>query len=74
LNSIESPYRIKSPTSQAQFKKPKFKTPNYNKKPKYKKGPNRIKAQFKKSKFKCQTTIKSTNTKKVQIELCKKPV
>jgi hypothetical protein len=33
---------VKSPTSEAQFKKPKFKTPNYNKKPKHRKSPNGI--------------------------------
>jgi hypothetical protein len=53
LNYIESPYRVKSLTSKAQFKKPKFKTPNtiknpntekaqieYYQKPKYVKSPN----------------------------------
>jgi hypothetical protein len=35
-------YRIKIQTSKAQFKKTKFKTPNYNIKPKYQQSPNRI--------------------------------
>jgi hypothetical protein len=40
LNFTQSSYRIKSPTSKAQFKKPKIKMPNYNKKPTYRTSPN----------------------------------
>jgi hypothetical protein len=55
LNSIERPYRLKSPISQAQFKKHKFNTLNYNKKPKYIKSQieyNQMPKDGKKIKFK----------------------
>jgi hypothetical protein len=81
LNSTESPYRVKNPTSKAQFKKLEFQMPNYKKKPKLNstESPYRVKSQLQKPNlrsrnFKCQTTRKSPNTEKAQIEFYRKPI